>query len=139
MLDSDLTIHEIAEFLREWVDRAHQPDRDRRFGLGEHWRRKLDWMRNVRDPRLARLGINLNAEGIAAGEQFGLEAGALGDDGRVRVPMIMGEDGELRKDEKALMARWLEIWDAGMGEITAKPVEGDDDDNNDVKKAGTST
>jgi len=142
MLESDLTIHEIAEFLREWVSRAQQPDRDRRFGLGEHWRRKLDWMRNVRDPRLARLGINLNNNnegGGAAGEQLGTNTGVVGDDGKVGVPMIMGEDGELRKDEKALMAKWLEIWDAGMGAITAKSVDDGGDDGNSVEKAGKST
>ncbi|KAK6536632.1 translation termination inhibitor protein itt1 [Arthrobotrys megalospora] len=107
MLEEELTITEIADFLRDWAASINQ-HRKNKMGLGAYWRRLIQWRRTVRDPRLKNKGIDMG-DG-----QFSDEA--------VRVARMTG-----RTEEPELMRRWWEIWNGGMSEIAANKEWNEDE------------
>ncbi|KAK6354962.1 translation termination inhibitor protein itt1 [Orbilia brochopaga] len=99
MLESGLTITEIADFLSDWATSINQ-HRKNNMGLGTYWRRLIEWRRRVRDPRLKNMQIDL-------GDYVFTEAAKAA----ARQTDKM-EEAELKR-------RWWEVWHGGMRHIAA--------------------
>ncbi|KAF3936950.1 hypothetical protein ABW19_dt0207860 [Dactylella cylindrospora] len=107
MLESDLTIKEIADFLRDWAAQINMGRRNK-LGLAAYWRRLIEWRRKVRDPRLKSKKIDLGEY------QFTDEAK------RAAKQRNMKEEEDLRR-------RWWDIWQGGMREIAANKYWDEDE------------
>ena len=95
MLEENLTVREIVDMLTDYAMLKHG-DNLMHYSLGEMWRRKLDWVRGVRGPRMELMGI--------AGRPEGDELMAKMEDAGNRREGVVDTPVEL-------MARWLEIWE----------------------------
>ncbi|EPS41552.1 hypothetical protein H072_4569 [Dactylellina haptotyla CBS 200.50] len=107
MLESNLTIVEIAEFLRDWAMSINE-HRKNKMGLGAYWRRLVEWRRKVRDPRLKNKQIEFG------GFQFTDEA--------LKAAKLVN-----RTEEEELQRRWWDIWVGGMWEIAANKEWNEDE------------
>ncbi|KAF3904001.1 hypothetical protein AA313_de0203217 [Arthrobotrys entomopaga] len=107
MLESNLTIKEIADFLTDWAASINQ-HRKNKMGLGAYWRRLIEWRRKVRDPRLKNKRIDLG--------EYKFNDAALKAAAQVN-----------RMEEAELQRRWWEIWNGGMSELAANKEWNEDE------------
>ncbi|KAF3925439.1 Cullin-9 [Orbilia brochopaga] len=99
MLESGLTIKEIADFLSDWAASINQ-HRKNNMGLAAYWRRLIEWRRRVRDTRLKNLQIDLGDYKFSRKAR----AAALQTD---------------KMQEAELQRRWWDMWHGGMRQVAA--------------------
>lgn len=109
MLETGLTLKEIADFLSEWA-RSINENRRNKLGLSTYWRRMIEWRRTVRDPRLKKKEISLGKHNFTK-------------DAKLAAAEINSTE------EKDVIRRWWEIWQGGMNEVAAFKNQEDDEED----------